>query len=92
MPPAVFISCRMKLSELLPGQCARITAVGAGAAAARLSALGVIPGAAVECRFCHPSGDPVAYLIGETVVAMRRRTADAVTVEPIQKTNGEEPQ
>ncbi len=82
----------MKLSELLPGQGARITAVGAGETAARLSALGVIPGAAVECRFCHPSGDPVAYLVGETVVAMRRRTADAVTVEPIQKTNGEEPQ
>lgn len=81
----------MRLSELMPGQRARIIAVAAGDTAARLSALGVLPGALVECRFCHPSGDPVAYLVGETVVAMRRRTADAVTVEPVREINGEEP-
>lgn len=75
----------------MPGQRARIIAVAAGDTAARLSALGVLPRALVECRFCHPSGDPVAYLVGETVVAMRRRTADAVTVEPVREINGEEP-
>lgn len=63
------------------GETAHIIGAVGGALPARLGALGVAPGAEVECLFCHPSGDPVAYLVGETVVAMRRRTADAVLVK-----------
>lgn len=80
----------MKLSEMTVGETARIIAVVGGTETARLAALGVAPGAETRCLFCHPSGDPVAYLFGETVVAMRRCTADAVLVESKRK-NREEP-
>ena len=81
--PAAFISCHMKLSDLTPGERGRIIAVAGGAPSARLEALGILPGVIAECFFCHPSGDPVAYLVGETVVAMRRGIADSVTVVPL---------
>lgn len=80
MSPAAFIFCHMKLSEMKPGERARVTAVAEGNAGARLGALGVAAGATVECLYCHPSGDPVAYRVGETVVAMRRKTASRISV------------
>ncbi len=70
----------MKLSEMKPGERGRVTAVAERNVCARLGVLGVAAGATVECLYCHPSGDPVAYRVGETVVAMRRKTAAYVTV------------
>lgn len=81
----------MKLSELKPGEGARITCVAEGKQCARLDALGVLRGAFIECLFCHPSGDPVAYLVGETVVAMRRSLADGITVAPVPVIDEAEP-
>lgn len=52
-----------------------------GGAYARLAALGVRVGAAVTCLYRHPAGDPIAYLVGETVVAMRRSIADEIEME-----------
>lgn len=70
----------MKLSEIKPGERARVAIVPEGSVGARLSALGVAAGAIVECLYCHPSGDPVAYRVGETVIAMRRKLAAHITV------------
>ena len=44
----------------------------------RLLDLGFVPGAQVCCLFTGPSGEPRAYLIKNTVVALRR--ADASTI------------
>lgn len=49
---------------------------------ARLAALGMRVGTVVIFLYRHPSGDPIAYLVGETVVAVRRALADEIEVEP----------
>lgn len=44
----------------------------------RLTDLGLIPGTCVTCTALSPSGDPRAYLIRGTVIALRNRDADRI--------------
>ena len=44
----------------------------------RLLDLGLIPGTRVTCQGRSPAGDPAAYLVRGTVVALRARDAAAV--------------
>lgn len=44
----------------------------------RLMDLGFTPGAGVRCLFAAPSGDPRAYMVRGSVIALRR--ADAALV------------
>ena len=44
----------------------------------RLMDLGLTPGARVSCLFSAPSGDPRAYLIRGSVIALRREDAAGV--------------
>ncbi|ACL69033.1 FeoA family protein [Halothermothrix orenii] len=46
----------------------------------RLLDLGLIPGTTVEPRRRSPSGDPTAYLIRGTVLALRKEETDLVKV------------
>jgi ferrous iron transport protein A len=48
--------------------------------AARLMALGFIPGAGVEVRQTAPGGDPIVYLVDGAEVAIRRETARCLTL------------
>ena len=67
------------LSSLPCGQSAVISAVGGtGAMFDRLQELGFTPGALVTCLFSSAFGDPRAYLIRDTVIALR--AADALQV------------
>ncbi len=50
----------------------------AGELRRRLMDLGLTPGAGVECLFAAPSGDPRAYMIRGSVIALRG--ADAALV------------
>ncbi len=45
---------------------------------ARLMDLGFTPGARVECLFSAPSGDPRAYLIRGSVIALRSSDAGGI--------------
>ena len=45
----------------------------------RLLDLGFTPGAHVRCLFAAPGGDPRAYLIRDTVIALRN--VDAKTIQ-----------
>ncbi len=46
----------------------------------RLMDLGFTPGTPVECLFSAPSGDPRAYLVRGTVIALRDSESGAVKV------------
>ena len=47
----------------------------------RLMDLGFVPGGEITPLYAAPLGDPRAYLICDTVIALRQRDADAVAVE-----------
>lgn len=47
----------------------------------RLFDLGFTPGAHVRCLFAAPGGDPRAYLIRDTVIALRNADAKTIWME-----------
>lgn len=50
-----------------------------GTLAERLTALGILEGTTVKCLGAGPLGDPVAYEVRRTVIALRR--ADCMGIE-----------
>lgn len=74
------------LDELNQGQTAKIILISPrirGAERRRLLDLGVLPGTLVEAELPSPMGDPVAYRIRDTLIALRRDQARCIRVEPI---------
>lgn len=69
----------MLLADLTPGNAARVRSVR-GPQAARLSALGFVPGTRVAAEHPAPGGDPAVYSLRGYVVAMRRALARQVEV------------
>lgn len=70
----------LTLSALQSGQCAVVRAVhGTGAMYERLCDLGFTPDSRVTCLFSSVLGDPKAYRIKGSVIALRNR--DAAIVE-----------
>ena len=64
------------LTRLEPGHSARISGLNAcGEMRRRLQDIGFIPGTAVTCLQRSPLGDPTAYRIRGTVIALRREDA-----------------
>lgn len=52
----------------------------------RLFELGFIPGTEVECVLISPLGDPKAFLVKNTVMALREEDSVKITVFDIEKT------
>jgi DtxR family Mn-dependent transcriptional regulator len=74
------------LSQLRPGTRGRVLALSPrcrGAERRRLMDLGLVPGTIVENELRGPMGDPTAYRVCDTLVALRREQADSVLVEPV---------
>lgn len=70
------------LSSLPEGEAGVIAGVSrAGTLRARLMDLGFTPGARVECLFAAPSGDPRAYLVRGSVIALRMSDAGRVELK-----------
>lgn len=70
-----------KLSSLCLGQMGIITSVAETDLSDRLRDLGFTPGSAVTAEIASPiGGDPVAYRIRGTLVALRHTVADGITV------------
>ena len=66
----------LNLLSLAPGQHAGVEGLEFdGGMRRKLLDLGFTPGAQVTCLFSAPSGDPRAYLVRDTVVALRRSDA-----------------
>lgn len=71
----------MLLSELPIGSSAKIQDLRArDKQRRRLLDLGFIPGTTVMAKRKSPSGDPIAYLIRGTLLALRKEETDLITV------------
>lgn len=69
------------LSDLRPGEAGAVVRVGlAGAERRSLLDLGFVPGTVVEKMFASPLGDPTAYRLRSTVIALRQSQAEAIEV------------
>ncbi|MBQ0037679.1 MAG: ferrous iron transport protein A [Clostridiales bacterium] len=71
----------MTLDQLSPGQSAHVVALHlTGRMRQRLSDLGFIPGVCVTAVHVSPFGDPVAYRVLGTVIALRRKDAASIEI------------
>jgi len=71
------------LSGLRPGECAKVlglTAACRGAERRRLLDLGFVAGTMVEVEMVSPAGDPTAYRVRGTVIALRREQAGLIRI------------
>jgi len=73
----------LNLSELKPGEKARVVYIDGASEKQRLYDLGVVEGTAVESLYKSPSGNPAAYLIRGTVFALRNETAEKIIIHKI---------
>ena len=48
----------------------------------RLQEMGIVPGTLVKCMYKSPFGDPTAYLIRGTLVALREDDSENILVVP----------
>ena len=72
------------LSRLSLGKKARILSLSAPEPLrGRLMDLGFVPGSEIRPLYGAPLGDPRAYLVCDTVIALRQRDAATVAVEGI---------
>ena len=70
------------LDSLSPGDGARIDRLTSKCSMkGRLEGLGFCPGAEIRCVMRSPLGDPTAYLIRGTLIALRRSDARFVAIE-----------
>ncbi len=69
------------LAQLQPGRCAVVCGLDTpGDMRRRLQDLGLIYGTKVHCLGESPLGDPVAYQVRGTVIALRREDAGTVRI------------
>ena len=68
-----------RLCDLAPGQSGRVRGFGtAGPMRRRLQELGLVEGTLVRCAFRSPSGDPAAYALRGSLIALRREDSAGV--------------
>ena len=75
------------LDTLQPGQAGLVTEISPlsrGVERRRLLDLGIIPGTEVGVEMVNPGGDPTAYRIRGTVIALRSTQARLIRVAPLE--------
>jgi DtxR family Mn-dependent transcriptional regulator len=85
--PEEVILAGVPLDELVQGESGKILVISPrirGAERRRLLDLGILPGTLVEAELPSPMGDPTAYRIRDTLIALRRDQARCIRVEPIK--------
>ena len=71
----------LTLSALPLGESAYVTHIHARPdMELRLTDLGVIPGTKITCLAQSPAGDPRAYLIRGTLIALRKSDTDGISL------------
>lgn len=74
-----------KLSELTEGESCIVTGIYTdNNFKRRLNDLGLIEGTKILCLNKSPSGDPVAYLIRGTVIAIRDTESSRISVSTVK--------
>ena len=77
------------LADLAPGSVCQIVSLElSGLLRRRILDLGIVPGTLIRCIRRGPSGDPTAYLVRETLIALRSEDAAQISVRKLP--NGEE--
>ena len=70
------------LASMHPGQCGRIAGIHVKEdIGRRLKDMGFVHGAGIECVYAGPFGDPVAYFVKGTLIAVRNEDAEKIDVE-----------
>jgi Fe2+ transport system protein FeoA len=73
----------MTLDQLGRHEHATVVALDCrGPARRRLLDLGLLPGTDVEVTMASPLGDPTAYVVRGSTIALRRAQARSVRIEP----------
>lgn len=74
----------VSLSQITEGTSCRIANLNlSGLMRRRILDLGIIPGTTVACIRRGPSGDPTAYTVRGTTIALRQEDANGIHVYPI---------
>ncbi|MDU4961595.1 MAG: FeoA family protein [Sporomusaceae bacterium] len=69
------------LADLLEGTACQVSSVELdGLLRRRVLDLGILPGTRVECVRKSPSGDPIAFRVRETVIALRSNDASCIKI------------
>ncbi len=84
-----------RLWELRTGETAEVAALSRAARNVerrRLMDLGILPGVAIEAAFTSPGGDPTAYRVRDTLIALRKEQANYISIrrpeqQPASPTN-----
>lgn len=78
------MSSSKKLSQLCPGQCAMISEIElSDALRQRLAAFGLYPGAIITVAFKSACGDPTAYWIQSSLIALRKKDTERIYVSSV---------
>jgi len=80
------------LDTLLVGEKGAVTAISPlsrGVERRRLFDLGIIPGTVISAEMVNPGGDPTAYRIRGSVIALRSSQARLIKVDPISENEQE---
>lgn len=73
----------MTLAELAIGDIGVVQKITAtGILKQRLLDLGLIPGTKVRACYKNPAGNPIAYNIRGTIIALREESAQMITIFP----------
>ncbi|MBN1441525.1 MAG: FeoA domain-containing protein [Planctomycetes bacterium] len=81
--------CEPRLSSLKPGQKGIVCGLSLacrGNERRRLLDLGFVPSTPIQVEMVSPAGDPTAYLVRGTLIALRREQADLIHVRPAPET------
>ncbi|MGE5285186.1 MAG: FeoA family protein [Actinomycetota bacterium] len=72
----------MNLAMLKPGQCGRISQIGAiGSLKRRLMDMGVLVGEEVKVEKVAPLGDPIEITVKNYNLSLRKREAEGILLE-----------
>lgn len=70
------------LDQIAVRETARVLTMRQSDIGVRLTELGLTPGCRVTCLYAAASGDPRAYRVRGTVLAIRKSDASGIEVEP----------
>lgn len=79
----------VRMASMQPGERGRIAGLHvAGDIGQRLKDMGFVKGAGIECVYDSPFGDPSAYFVRGTLVAVRKEDAEGIEVETERQVRG----